>query len=106
CDWSSDVCSSDLSGAGIGVRVEPLHILAKEGLKDGVLTAVPGMHHGAAVSRATTDLCGGGCFPALLHDQLSRGVQQPSTRQLHALRLRKAAYWGRHGCILDARQLC
>ena len=63
------------NGARIGFRIEPLHILMKESLEDGVLAAVPGVHHGAAVSGAAPDLRSRGRFPALLHDQLSRGVQ-------------------------------
>jgi hypothetical protein len=97
---------SHTARAGVGVGIEALHVLVQEGLEDGVLAAVPGVHHGTAVSRATTNLCGRGCFPALLHDQLSRSVQQAAVRQLHALRLGESVDGGRHGCILDGRQLC
>ena len=78
--------------ARIGFRVEPLHILTKESVEDGVLAAVPGMHHGAAVSGAPPDRCGRGRFPPLLDDQLSCGVQQAAVRQLHSFRLGEPAY--------------
>ena len=60
---------------GSGSGLSRFTYSSKESLEDGVLAAVPGVHHGAAVSRAAPDLRSRGRFPALLHDQLSRGVQ-------------------------------
>ena len=45
------------------------------------------------------------CLPALFGDQLHRGLQQSATRYLEALGLGQPPGWGRHTCILDARQL-
>ena len=61
-----------------------LHVLVKEGLEDGVLTAEPGVDHGPAVSRPSADLGGSRCLPAFLDDQLRRGLEQPPPRDLDA----------------------
>ena len=93
-------------GVRIGLGAELLDVVVqKEGVENRIFAAVPGVNHGPAVTRSTTDLRRCCCLPPLFDDQLGRSLDQPPAGDLDSFRLRQATSRGGHSCILDVRQL-